>query len=156
MPEATGDDAMSPPPIYSPEESKRVSPEQAPPRVPSVKAQVCGDQMLVSTSQNGEGTRSSPVGVIRPVSSISIPPLGLEGTTPPIDREAEMADQLDEAWLVACRNMITQSLLPAVRNIRPQQWEDLRYEQARCAQQRVLELRSTRYSLEVSLLTQHL
>ena len=58
-----------------------------------------------------------------------------------MDREEELADQLDEAWLTARRNMIAQSLSPAARNIRPQRWEDLRYEQARRAQQRVLDLR---------------
>ena len=151
--EATGDSTVPPPPINTPEKLKGVGPEQAQTKVASVKAQVHDEQTPAATPIGKERTESSPIGIIRPVLGTSVPPLGVEGTMPPMDREEELADQLDEAWLAACRNMIAQSLLPAARNIRPQRWEDLRYEQARRAQQRVLDLRNVRYSLEVTLLT---
>ena len=97
-----------------------MGPEQAQLNVASVKAQVRDEQMSATTPLGRERIESSPVGVIRPVLSASAPPLGVETTLPPMDREEELADQLDEAWLTACRNMIAQSLSPAARNIRPQ------------------------------------
>ena len=154
--EAAGNKTAPPPPVNTHEKLRRVGPEQAQPNVASVKARVRDEQTSMATSLGRERTESSPVGVIRPVLGVSVPPLGVGTTPPPVDSEEELADQLDEAWLTARRNMITQSLSPAARNIRPQQWEDLRYEQARCAQQRVLDLRDARYSLEVTLLTRHL
>ena len=118
--EATGDSTAPPLPINTPEKLKGVGPEQAQPKVASVKAQVHDEQTPVATPLGRERTESSPIGIIRPVLGTSVPPLGVERTTPLMDREEELADQLDEAWLAACRNMITQSLSPAARNIRPQ------------------------------------
>ena len=151
----TGSPVASLSTVNAPEESKGVTPKQLQPKVASVKAQV-RDETPTTMPLAGERSEASPVGVIRPVLGTSVVPLGVEGVTPSPDREEELISQLDEAWLAACRNMIAQSLLPAARNIRPQHWEDLRYEQARRARQRVLDLRDSRYSLEVTLLTRHL
>ena len=153
--EATGGLTVPPSTGNTPEEPKGVNPEQPHLRVASVKAQV-REEVPMTTPSVRERSQDSPIGVIRPVTGTSTSHLGVEGTTPSPDREEELADQLDEAWLAARRNMITQSLSPAARNIRPRRWEDLRYEQARRAQQRVLDLRNSRYTLEVSLLNQHL
>ena len=118
--EASGDSTAPPLPVNTPEKLKGVGPEQAQPKVASVKAQVHDEQTPVAMPLGRERTESSPIGVIRPVLDTSVPPLGVERTTPLIDSEEELADQLDEAWLAARRNMITQSLSPAARNIRPQ------------------------------------
>ena len=80
---AAGDVTASPSPSRASEKSRGVSPKQAPPKVASVKARVRDEQTLANLPSNGERTGSSPVGVIRPVSSISAPLLGLEGTMPP-------------------------------------------------------------------------
>ena len=118
--EATGNSTASPPPVNAPEKLKGVGPEQAQPKVVSVKAQAHDEQTPAATLLGRERTESSPIGIIRPVLGTSVPLLGVEGTMPPMDREEELADQLDEAWLAARRNMITQSLSPAARNIRSQ------------------------------------
>ena len=118
--EVTGDPIAPPQTISTSEKSRGMNPEQAQLKVASVKAQVRDEQTPTATQLGRERTETSPIGVIRPVLGTSVLLSGVEGTTPPTDREEELADQLDEAWLAACRNMITQSLSPAARNIRPQ------------------------------------
>ena len=151
-----GDDPAALPPDRTPERSGGPSLGEGVTKVASVKAQVRSEGAPTTAPQSRDRDGISPVGVIRPIASTTSSLLGLGGTTPPRDREEELANQMDEVWVTAQRNMITRSLLPAARNIRPQRWEDLRYEQARHAQERVLDLRSARYSLEVTLLNQHL
>ena len=140
----------------TPERSGGPSTGESVTKVASVKAQVRSEGAPTTAPQSRDRDGISTVGVIRPITSTTSPLLGLGGTTPPRDREEELVNQMDEVWVTARRNMITRSLSPVARNIRPQRWEDLRYEQARHAQERVLDLRSARYSLEVTLLNQHL
>ena len=118
--EVAGDPIVPHPPVNTPEKLRGMNHEQAQLKVASVKAQVRDEQMPAAMLLGREKTESSPIGIIRPVLGTSVPPLGVEGTMPPTDREEELADQLDEAWLAARRNMITQFLSPAARNIRPQ------------------------------------
>ena len=146
----------APSPDRTPERSGGPGPREGAVKVASMRAQVRSEGAPTTAPQSMEQDRVSPVGVIRPITSTTSPLLGSGGNTPPRDREEELVDQMDEVWLTARRNIITRSLLPAARNIRPQRWEDLRYDQARHAQEWVLDLRNARYSLEVTLLNQHL
>ena len=77
--EATSDSTVPPLPANTPEKLRGVSPEQAQPKVASVKAQVHDKQTPAAMPLGRERTESSPVGIIRPVLGTSVPPLGWKG-----------------------------------------------------------------------------
>ena len=61
-----------------------------------------------------------------------------------------------EQWAYARRDMMTRKLFQAPCTGTPQRWNDLRYHQARCTLQWVLDLQNTRHKVESQLLSHHL
>ena len=105
--EPTGDDTAALPPERTPERLGGPSPGEGVTKVVSVKAQVRSEGAPTTAPQSRDRDRISPVGVIRPIASTTSPQSELGGTTPPRDREEELANQMDEVWVTAQRNMIT-------------------------------------------------
>ena len=57
--------------------------------------------------------------------------------------EFDWENETVEQWAYARRDTMTRELFQALHTGTPQHWDDFRYRQARCARNRVLDLRNT-------------
>ena len=98
---------------------------------------------------------SQIIGIIRPMASQPPMPCDVEEVQEP-DIAFNWENETIEQWAYARRDTMARELFQAPRTGTPQHWNDLHYRQARCARQRVLDLRNTRQEVESQLLTHHL